>query len=373
MKQKIVTVVGTRPEIIRLESIIKALDRNFDHKLVHTGQNFDKNLSQVFFDELGIRKPDLMLECSNKSLGNFLGELFPKIEDFLENEKPDAVLILGDTNSSFVAIQAKRMGIPVYHLEAGNRSFDINVPEEINRRIIDHCADFNMCYTEHARRNLLSEGLHPRNISVIGSPLMEVITKFIPLSSNSRILSELSLEAKEYFLVSFHRQENVDVYERLEILLNSLNLLAEEFKIPILVSTHPRTKDRISESGLSMNQLIKFHEPFGFLDYLKLQLSAKIVISDSGSISEEAAILGITAISIRNSIERPEAIESGGVILSGIEHKSILNSIESILDSDFQPTAPPEYLIRDCSQRVIRIIQSTLPNYNFWSGKRLTN
>jgi UDP-N-acetylglucosamine 2-epimerase (non-hydrolysing) len=369
-KMKITTIIGTRPEIIRLQAILSLLDKDFDHRVVHTGQNFDATLSGNFFAELGIRIPDLMLSCSNESLGNFLGDLFPKVEqEFLKN-RPDAILILGDTNSSLVSIQARRMGIPVYHLEAGNRSFDINVPEEINRKVVDHCSDFNLCYTEHARRNLIAEGLHPRMIGVIGSPLREVITNFVSRLDKSNALEQNNLEVSKYFLVSLHRQENVDSTNRLKQVMDSLNAIAEKYQFPILVSTHPRTKAKLKFANLAFHKLITFHEPFGFVDYLSLQKNAKVVISDSGSVSEESAILDFPAITIRNSIERPEAIEAGVLILSGLESNSVLNSIESVINGNSAASIPNEYTITDSAQRVSRFIQSTLPNYSFWTGRR---
>jgi UDP-N-acetylglucosamine 2-epimerase (non-hydrolysing) len=311
-----------------------------------------------------------MLNCSSESLGSFLGELFPKIEqEFLAN-RPDAILILGDTNSSLVSIQARRMGIPVYHLEAGNRSFDINVPEEINRRVVDHCSDFNLCYTEHARRNLIAEGLHPRMISVIGSPMQEVISNFVDQIDASKVLQDNELEVSEYFIVSLHRQENVDDPVRLKMLIDSLEAIADKYQMPILVSTHPRTKAKLKSANLSQHKFISFYEPFGFIDYLCLQKNAKAVISDSGSVSEEASILGFPAITTRNSIERPEAIEAGVLILTGLDVISILNGLESILNGKPAMRIPSEYTIPDSAQRVSRFIQSTLPNYHFWTGRR---
>ena len=368
---KITTIFGTRPEIIRLQAIMKQIDIDFEQRIVHTGQNFDSNLSGNFFKELGIRDPDLMLNCSNESLGEFLGDLFPKIEQEFQESRPDAILILGDTNSSLVAIQARRMAIPVYHLEAGNRSFDINVPEEINRKIVDHCSDFNLCYTEHARRNLLAEGLHSRTISVVGSPLCEVIGNFSPEIQSSNTLSENHLEESKYFLVSLHRQENVDDLNRLKQLVNSINIVADKYSLPILVSTHPRTKMKLDHAKISLNKLVKLHEPFGFIDYLTLQKNALVVISDSGSVSEESAILGFPAITARNSIERPEAIEAGVLILTGLDSDSILRGLESVINGKLAANVPSEYLITDTSNRVSRFIQSTLPNYSFWSGRRI--
>jgi UDP-N-acetylglucosamine 2-epimerase len=369
-KLKLTTIIGTRPEIIRLQAIISLFDIDFEQRIVHTGQNYDATLSSNFFTELGIRNPDLMLNCSNESLGKFLGDLFPKIEQEFMANKPDAIVILGDTNSSLVSIQAKRIGIPVYHLEAGNRSFDTNVPEEINRKVVDHSSDFNLCYTEHARRNLMSEGLHPRMTSVIGSPMREVISNFADQIDNSNVLNDNGLVVANYFLVSLHRQENVDDPGRLYLLIDSLNAIAEKYRMPVLVSTHPRTKDKLKTLNLGKHEFIGFHEPFGFIDYLCLQKNAKAVISDSGSVSEESAILGFPAITPRNSIERPEAIEAGVLIMTGLDSASILNGLENIINRKHALRIPSEYLIPDTAQRVSRFIQSTLPNYNFWTGRR---
>jgi UDP-N-acetylglucosamine 2-epimerase (non-hydrolysing) len=279
-KTKITTILGTRPELIRLSLIIKRLDEVFEHRLIHTGQNSDSNLSKVFFKDLKIRTPDLYLETQNLTLGSFLGGLLPAIESEFENNPSDAVVILGDTNSALAGIIAKRKGMPVYHLEAGNRSFDQNVPEEINRRILDHFSDFNLAYTNTAKENLLREGINPRNIAVIGSPLCEVISHLRNEINSSKILKELKLESGKYFLVSAHRQENVDDPLRLQNLINSLNEIALEFNQPIIISTHPRTKSKLNKLKLEINPLLTFHEPFGFIDYCKLQKESRIVLSD---------------------------------------------------------------------------------------------
>ena len=371
MKQsRITTVLGTRPELIRLSLIIQRLDQLFDHRLVHTGQNSDLELSEVFFNELKIRKPDLHLEVDNSSLGAFLGDLFPAIENEFHANPPDAVVILGDTNSALAGIIAKRKGIPVYHLEAGNRSFDQNVPEEINRRIIDHYSDFNLAYTSNAKENLLREGLHPRNSTVIGSPLCEVILHFSNEIHSSKILANLKIKSGAYFLVSAHRQENVDDPARLEELVGSLNQVALQFKMPIIVSTHPRTKDKLDSLKVETNSLLHFHAPFGFIDYCKLQKNARIVFSDSGSISEESVILGFRAITIRDSMERPEALETGSIILSGLSQKGIIDSIRVIESGSTSKTPPSEYMIPDTSTRVINFISSTIHQHSFWSGLR---
>jgi UDP-N-acetylglucosamine 2-epimerase (non-hydrolysing) len=367
---RVTTVVGTRPEIIRLASLIKKLDEVTNHRLIHTGQNSDPQLSDIFFRDLELRRPDEYLNLDGFSLGSFIGSLMVQGEKELISNRPDALLILGDTNSSLIALIAKRMQIPIYHLEAGNRSFDQNVPEEINRKVIDHLADFNLCYSQHAQRNLLNEGLHPRNTTVIGSPLTEVLQSMQQNISNSSILEKLSLRKNNYFLVSAHRQENVDLATRLAELLNSLNRIAEVYGCPVLVSTHPRTKARIEKLGIKAHDLIVFHEPFGFIDYVSLQLSAKVVLSDSGSISEESAILGFPAITIRDSMERPEALEAGSIVMAGIESEHILQAIELIENSPRSLTIPEEYKIQDTSTRVINFLFSTIHRHQFWNGLR---
>ena len=369
-KLRITTLLGTRPELIRLSLIIQRLDHLFEHRLVHTGQNSDSNLSSIFLSELKFREPDLHLKFSNSSLGEFLGNLFPAIEIEFETNPPDALVILGDTNSALVGIIAKRKGIPVYHLEAGNRSFDQNVPEEINRRIIDHFSDFNLAYTQNSKDNLLREGLHPRNLSVIGSPLCEVLTHYRNEIDSSTVLNNLKIKPEEYFLVSTHRQENVDNATRLTELIDSLNQIAIQYKLPIIISTHPRTRSKLNSLDIKINELLQFHPPFGFFDYCKLQKNARIVFSDSGSISEEAIILGFKAITLRDSMERLEALESGSVIMSGLTRQGVLESIKVIESSASSRFPPSEYLISDTSTRVVNFITSTINQHIFWSGLR---
>jgi UDP-N-acetylglucosamine 2-epimerase len=369
-KTRVTTILGTRPEFIRLARLINRFDQVFEHRLVHTGQNSDPTLSQVFMDELEIRTPNNFLNTPVGTLGSFLGQLFHSIEVEFDSYPPEAVVILGDTNSALAGIIAKRRGIPVYHLEAGNRSFDLNVPEEINRRIIDHFADFNLAYTGQAKENLLREGLHPRNISVIGSPLNEVITHFKGQIEASTILKNLRVKPREYFLVSAHRQENVDNPKRLKELVESLNAVAVKFNLPIIVSTHPRTKNKLDSLNVQTNPLLLFHKPFGFFDYNKLQLEARLVLSDSGSVSEESVILGFPAITIRDSMERPEALEAGSVLMSGISEAGIMKAID-ILESGLKSrSVPPEYLIPDSSTRVVNFMSSTVYQHSFWSGLR---
>ena len=367
-KTRITTIVGTRPEIIRLSEVIKKLDTFFEHRLIHTGQNPDPNLKDILFSDLGVRQPDFYFGGDHNSLGGFLSTLFIEMEKEFTNFRPDAVVILGDTNSALSAILAKRFGIPVYHLEAGNRSFDLNVPEEINRRIVDHTSDFNMVYTEHARHNLLSEGIHPRKISLIGSPLCEVLAVHRDTIESSRILESLSLKSREFFLVSVHRQENVDFPDRLESLLSGLEAVATEYGLPILVSTHPRTRKKLKELRENFHGLINFHEPFGFIDYNKLQISARMVLSDSGTISEESAMLGFPAVTLRDSMERPEALEAGTIVMSGIESEAILDSIRQVESQGLGLIKPEAYRIQDTSTRVVNYILSTVHQYQFWNG-----
>lgn len=371
-RPRIVTIVGTRPEIIRLARVIDHLDAVSDHVLVHTGQNYDRQLNDVFFEELSIRTPDRYLEVDTSSLGAVLGDVIRKSEVLFEELKPDAVLVLGDTNSALALVMAKRMHIPTYHMEAGNRSFDENVPEETNRRLVDHVSDFNLAYTEHARRNLLAEGLHPRRITVTGSPMHEVLDYYRDRIEASDALGRLGVTPGEYFLVSAHRQENVDSQERLSTLLDSLKHLRDTFGLPILVSTHPRTRRRLEQlpDGGELDGVL-FHEPFGFLDYCALQTEARCVISDSGTISEESAILGFPAITIRDSMERPEALDTGSVVMTGLGRNEIVAGIEEVT-SRRGPALhlPADYAPTDTSRRVVRFMLSTLGRHHEWAGIR---
>jgi UDP-N-acetylglucosamine 2-epimerase (non-hydrolysing) len=367
-KLKVTTILGTRPEIIRMSEIVRKFDKYFTHRLVHTGQNTGTSLNEVFFQDLELRKPDLVLEAKHQTLGNFLGNLMIEIEKELLANRPDAVVILGDTNSALSSIIAKRFRIPIYHLEAGNRSFDLNVPEEINRKIVDHTSDYNLVYTEHARRNLLAEGLHPRNISLIGSPLYEVLNRWNDKIKKSNILTALRLTKGEYFLVSIHRQENVDFPDRLNLLISSLELLAQKFQIPVVVSTHPRTRDKIIVLKGALPDGLMFHEPFGFIDYNNLQINSRLVLSDSGTISEESAMLNFPAITIRDSMERPEALELGTIVMSGISPSQILEAIQIVELQGLGSICPPEYQVGDTSTRVVNYIVSTVHQHAFWNG-----
>ena len=365
---KVMTIVGTRPEIIRLSETIKLLDRTVDHVLVHTGQNYDYSLNQVFFDDLGLRAPDRYMEVDTTSLGTVLGGVLVKTEEALVAERPDAVLILGDTNSSLAAVIAKRMGIPVYHMEAGNRSFDENVPEETNRRLVDHVADFNLVYTEHARRNLVAEGLHPQRILKTGSPMSEVLQAHAAAISGSDVLTRLGLEPRGYLLVSAHRQENVDSPARLNRLLDCLEAAVRATGLPALVSTHPRTRKRLDALGREVEG-VQFHEPLGFHDYNALQKSAHCVLSDSGTISEESALLDFPAVTLRDSIERPEALDTASILMTGLDPDNVVEAIAfAVSDDDRASRTPDDYRIADCSRRTVGYILSTHVRHEAWLG-----
>ena len=369
-KLKVITILGTRPEIIRLSSVISALEEFTDHILVHTGQNYDFELNQIFFDDLGVKKPDYFLNVDTSSLGNLLGQILIKTEEVLIKEKPDAVLVLGDTNSAISLLMAKRMKIPTYHMEAGNRSFDANVPEEINRKLVDHISDFNLVYTEHARRHLISEGLPHRFIYLTGSPMLEVLTAHKKNIDNSPIHEILSLTKNQYFIVSIHREENVDSRDNLGRVVSCLEALHSQYKLPIIVSTHPRTRKRLEESGLlDSSDNIRLLKPFGFHDYNKLQLDAFCAISDSGTISEESSLLGFPAVSLRQSIERPEALDTGSIILSGLDSGVLLQAVRIITNEKFKSLGemvPTDYQIQNTSMRVLKLIVGTAKLTSRW-------
>jgi len=373
---KVMSIVGTRPELIRLSRVIARLDATVDHVLVHTGQNYDFALNEVFFQDLGIRKPDHLLGVDTSSLGRVLGEILIRTEEVLLAETPDAVLVLGDTNSCIAAVMAKRMRIPVYHMEAGNRCFDENVPEETNRRMIDHVADFNLVYTEHARRNLLAEGLHPRRILLTGSPMREVLDAYRPQIEASDVLTRSGLTEGGYFLVSAHREENVDPPERLQMLLDCLVAVYRTWELPVYVSTHPRTRKRLEAlPGWTAPDGIVFHEPFGFHDFNRLQLGATCVLSDSGTIAEESTILGFPAITLRESIERPEALDTGGIIITGLDSHDVVAAMRVAMATSqtshgTTEITPIDYLVVNASVRVVNFIMSTAHRSASWSGIR---
>jgi len=376
-KIKVVTILGTRPEIIRLACVMTLLDQYVDHKIVHTGQNYDYELNEIFFNDLNVRKPDYFMNVDTSTLGHVYGGILIKTEEILLQEKPDAVLILGDTNSSIAAIIAKRLKIPIYHMEAGNRCFDQNVPEETNRRIIDHVSDFNLCYTEHARRHLLSEGLPHRRIYVTGSPMKEVLLAHLEKIKASKILNKLELKKDKFFLASIHREENVDLSENLTQLLDALEKLSDEFNFPIIVSTHPRTKkrlDTLGKKGLSQN--IRFLKPFGFLDYVHLQMNAACTISDSGTICEESSILNFPAITVRNAIERPEAMDSGSIVVTGLDPHVIVAAIKLQISDQVKETpihVPQDYRITNTSHRVVKLILGTSKLSHLWDNIRFND
>ena len=361
---KIMTVVGTRPELIRLSRVIDQLDKHFEHVLVHTGQNFDFELNQIFFDELQIREPDYFLEAAGGTTAQTIAKVIEKIDELFEKIQPDAVLILGDTNSGLCVIPAKRRHIPIFHMEAGNRCFDLRVPEEINRKIIDHLSDINLPYTEHARRNLLAEGLPSDQIFVTGSPLTEVLDHYQTQIAESEIVEKLGLEAGKYFVASFHREENVDNSERLAILLESLNALAAEYGFPIVLSVHPRTRKKLEDTTVALDERIRDLKPLGFFDYVKLQQLAYCTLSDSGTITEESAIMGFPAVTLRDTHERPEGMDSGVLVMTGISKASIIAGI-GIVRSQFEtgslPTRPADYESVDVSWKVMKLIQSYVP------------
>jgi UDP-N-acetylglucosamine 2-epimerase (non-hydrolysing) len=365
------TVVGTRPEVIRLSRVMQRLDESFDHVLVHTGQNWDYKLNGIFFDEMGLRPPDHVLAVETSSLGAVLGDTLRKTEEVIRLERPDAFLVLGDTNSAVSAVMAKRMRVPVYHMEAGNRCFDENVPEEVNRRLVDHVADFNLVYTEHARRNLLSEGISPRRIVLTGSPMREVLNYYLPQIEASDILARSGLEKQRYFLVSAHREENVDSPSRMRALLDCLVAVRDRWALPIVVSTHPRTRLRL-EALVPRADLsgINFSEPFGFHDYNQLQLGALCVLSDSGTISEESSILRFAAITLRSSIERPEALDAGSIIMTDLRPESVTAGIDAAVADHLSTDIPQEYRVDDCSVRVRNFILSTAFEHAVWAGLR---
>lgn len=358
-KLKVATILGTRPEIIRLAECIKKCDVYFDHVLIHTGQNYDYELNEIFFEDLGLRKPDYFLNVAGNHLGETIGNVISKSYEILSKELPDALLVLGDTNSVLSTIAAKRLKIPIFHMEAGNRCFDQNVPEEINRKISDHISDINLTYTENSRRYLLSEGFRKDHVFVTGSPLKEVLLKYKEQILNSDVVSRLGLKDQYYIVVSAHREENIDLDNHFEILTESLNQVAEKYQMPVIFSTHPRTKNRIEKNKIKFHPLISNVPPLGFFDYVQLQKNAFVVLSDSGTISEESAMMGFPAVSIRTSTERPEAIDAGTIVLGGITTDQVLNAIEisrGLFDVNIE--LPKEYEVTNTSARVIKAIQS---------------
>ncbi len=375
---KIMTVVGTRPELIRLSRVIYRLDSTdgIEHILVHTGQNYDYELNQIFFEDLRIRRPDYLLGVDTSTLGAMLGGVLIAVERVILDERPDAFLILGDTNSSIAAIIARRLRVPVYHMEAGNRSFDLNVPEETNRCLVDHVSDFNLVYSEHARRNLLAEGIHPRRILKTGSPMREVLEFYRSDIEASTVLADKGLTEGSYFLVSAHREENVDPPERLMMLLRCLEAVHARFELPIYVATHPRTRKRIEDlPGWTNPEQITFNVPLGFHDYNKLQLSAACCLSDSGTIAEESTLLGFPAVTLRDAIERPEALDTAGITMTGLNPEDVVTAVAVALSNEYSRNGPSrltpkDYMVDNASQRAVQFILSTARRHHQWAGIR---
>ena len=359
---KVVTVVGTRPEIIRLSRVMAALDKYVDHVIVHTGQNYDYELNEVFFEDLEIRKPDVFLEAAGTTSAETIGKIIGKGDAVLRELRPDALLILGDTNSCLIAIAAKRQRIPVFHMEAGNRCFDERVPEEINRKIVDHIADINLPYSTISREYLLREGLSPDRVIKTGSPMFEVLDYYRSKIEASDILSRQSITENEYFAVSCHREENVDSPERLAMVVSILNGLAETFGLPVIVSTHPRTRNRMRDQGVSLHPEVRLLKPLAFCDYVKLQQHSRAVLSDSGTVTEESSILGFPALNIRDAHERPEGMEEAAVIMTGLDWSKVLEALSLLESQNLDKTGPPrivaDYQIPNVSEKVVRLIQS---------------
>ncbi|UXU52264.1 non-hydrolyzing UDP-N-acetylglucosamine 2-epimerase [Staphylococcus arlettae] len=370
-KLKLMTIIGTRPEIIRLSATIKACDKYFNQILVHTGQNYDYTLNQVFFEDLELREPDYFLDAVGAHLGETMGNILAKSYEVLAKEMPDALLILGDTNSCLAAVSAKRLKIPVFHMEAGNRCFDQNVPEEINRKIVDHVSDVNLPYTEHSRRYLLDEGFQKQNIFVTGSPMKEVLDAYSNKIERSNILSNLELTAQNYILVSAHREENIDNEQNFLSLMSAINEIAENYQMPVIYSTHPRSWKKIEERNFKFHPLVRQLKPFGFFDYNALQKNAFVVLSDSGTLSEESAILKFPGVLIRTSTERPEVLDKGTVIVGGISYDNLVQSVElaKVMQENDEPMIDAiDYQDSNVSTKVVKIIQSykDIINRNTW-------
>ena len=371
-KLKLVTIIGTRPEIIRLSLIIKKCDEFFDHTLIHTGQNYDYELNEIFFKELKLRKPDYFFDVASQNLGDTLGNIISKSYEILNKIKPGALLILGDTNSSLSVLSAKRLKIPIFHMEAGNRCFDLNVPEEINRKVADHLADINLTYTENSRRYLLSEGFRKDHVFCTGSPLNEVLSHFSDFIEKSKILNQLNLTPNEYIVASIHREENLDIEDNFQKIINALNSISNHYNKHILFSTHPRTRNKLNSAKLNIDS-IGFLKPLGFFDYVKLQSNAFVTLSDSGTISEESAMMNFPAVSVRTSTERPEAIDTGVITIGNIDPDSLLQATEmatKLFDSTIQEI-PFEYKTSNVSEKVVKIIQgyTSIVNREIWKKR----
>ncbi len=371
---KVMTIVGTRPELIKMSRVIAEFDLHTEHVLVHTGQNYDYGLNQVFFDDLGIRKPDHFLEAVGENAAQTIARVIEKSDEVMEKEKPDAVMLYGDTNSCLSVISAKRRKIPVFHMEAGNRCFDQRVPEELNRKILDHLSDINLVLTEHARRYLIAEGIRPETIIKTGSHMREVLDYYMPKVEQSDVLSRMNLTANKFFIVSAHREENIDSPENMANMVETLNALADVYDCPVIVSTHPRTQKRLDSMQLGeINPHIQFLKPFGFCDYIKLQMEALCVVSDSGTITEEASLLNLPAITIRNAHERPEGMDVGTLIMCGLKKERVLDAVRVIIAQNDKATRvmdPVEdYEGGPVSKKVLRVVMSYVNyvNRTVWS------
>lgn len=367
---RVMTIVGTRPEIIKLACVIKELDKYTDHILVHTGQNYDYELNQVFFEDLDLREPDVYMNAAGENAAETIANVIAKSDKLFKEYKPDAVLLYGDTNSCLAVISAKRNKIPVFHMEAGNRCFDERVPEELNRKVLDHLSDINMTLTEHARRYLIAEGIRPETIIKTGSSMQEVFNMNKEKIAQSDVLERLGLKEKEYFVLSAHREENVDNEKNFINLLNSINKVAEVYKMPIVFSAHPRTRKKIEAMGFKFNDLVKYMKPLGFNDYNKLQQNAFCVISDSGTITEESSLLGFPAITIRQAHERPEGMDEGTLIMSGVEEQGILDAIKVVTDQNVKMNPVADYQAPHLASKVVRIILSYTDYINRTVWKR---
>jgi len=360
-KLKVMTIVGTRPEIIKLSETIKKCDKYFEHILVHTGQNYDYTLNEVFFEELGLREPDYYLGVVGDNLGQTMGNVIAKSYELMTKVKPDAILVLGDTNSCLSVISAKRLKIPIFHMEAGNRCFDENLPEEINRRIVDHTSDVNLCYTEHARRYLNYEGVPKERTYVIGSPMAEILTSNIKKIKNSKVLETLCLEKGKYILLSAHREENIDNEQNFLALMNAVNAMAENYNMPVIYSTHPRSKKFIEQRGFKFHPNVRSLQPFGFSDYNNLQLNAFCVVSDSGTVPEEASYFKFPAVSVRTSTERPEAVDKGNFVIGSITTEQVLQAVDMAVEMNKNNDLGidvPNYVDENVSVKIVKIIQS---------------
>lgn len=370
-KMKVMTIVGTRPEIIRLSEVIKCCDKYFNHVLVHTGQNYDYTLNGIFFKDLGLREPDYYLDSVGKDLGETMGNIIAKSYELMQKVKPEAVLLLGDTNSALSAVSAKRLKIPIFHMEAGNRCWDWNVSEMINRKIVDHISDINMPYTEHSRRYLLSEGVDGKTIFVTGSPMREVLNAHLDEIDKSDVLQRLNLEAGKYILLSAHREENIDNEENFMSLMNAVNRIAERYGMPVIYSCHPRSRKHIEKYGFTFHPLVQAMQPFGFLDYNKLQRNAYCVLSDSGTLSEESAMLGFAGVLVRTSTERPEVLDKGSVVIGGIKGDDVEQAMQlavAMRDAQEPYVMAEDYADTNVSVKVVKLIQSyaKIVNQTVW-------